>query len=70
MAGPGQILGSGAVGRFALSPDLTALPQGQGSVAAMAGDTWRFQAWFRDVEPGPIATPTSNFTAGLAVTLN
>jgi hypothetical protein len=29
------------------------------------GETWSFQAWFRDVNPGV----TSNFTDGVAVTL-
>ena len=30
----------------------------------LPGDTWNFQAWFRDMNPGP----TSNFTDGVAVT--
>lgn len=46
--GPGQILPTGVVGSFSLAVDLTALPQGSGTVAAVAGDTWDFQAWYRD----------------------
>ena len=32
-------------------------------VAVMPGETWRFQAWYRDMNPGP----TSNFTEALEV---
>ena len=34
-----------------------------GTASAMAGDTWNFQAWFRDANP----SGTSNFTNGVAV---
>jgi hypothetical protein len=65
--GPGQIQNSGSAGAFSLALDLTAIPQPTGSVPAVAGDTWNFQTWYRDV----IATgPTSNFTRGLEVTFN
>jgi hypothetical protein len=30
----------------------------------LAGETWNFQAWYRDLNP----TNTSNFTDGLSVT--
>ena len=40
-------------------PDLTNLPQG---VVFMVGETWDFQAWYRD----GFAT-TSNFTDGIEV---
>lgn len=60
--GPGQLINSGGAGSISLALDLTALPQGAGSVAAMAGETWNFQAWFRDgVGQG------SNFSEGLQV---
>jgi hypothetical protein len=32
-------------------------------VAVQAGETWSFQAWYRDAHPGP----TSNFSDGRAV---
>jgi len=52
---------SGPLGRIAVSVDLTNIPQ---LGAVLAGDTFHFQAWFRDVNP----TNTSNFSDGLAVT--
>ncbi len=58
-----QILSSGAMGEFSLQVPLTVIPQGNGSVAVMSGETWNFQAWHRDnVGQG------SNFTDGLEVT--
>ncbi len=63
--GPGQILNSGAAGTFSLVLDLGSLPQPAGSVAAQVGETWRFQAWYRDQTLG---LPTSNFTDGVALT--
>ncbi|MFT7171033.1 MAG: hypothetical protein ACI80K_004185, partial [Paracoccaceae bacterium] len=62
--GPGNILNSGNNGAISLPVDLGALPQPNGPVAAGAGETWRFQCWFRDNDMG---TPTSNFSDGLAV---
>ena len=47
-----------------LAIDLTAIPEGPAVASAAAGDTWRFQAWFRDANP----TATSNFTDAVAVT--
>lgn len=59
---PGQILSSGSGGTFSLSPDLSALPEGGSTSPAMTGDTWNFQAWYRDgVGLG------SNFTDGFEV---
>lgn len=63
--GPGQVLSSGTDGSFALAIDLAAIPQPLGPLQGMPGDTWSFQAWFRDANPAA----TSNFTDGLAVTL-
>ena len=34
------------------------------NLAVQAGETWLFQLWFRDVNPGN----TSNFTDGIAIT--
>ncbi|MCP3917724.1 MAG: hypothetical protein GY711_19445 [bacterium] len=46
-----------------IQADLTALPVNPPQ-AAMAGETWNFQCWYRDLNP----TLTSNFTDGLTVT--
>lgn len=62
--GPGQIQQASSGGDATLSLDLTALPQPTGSVSAVAGQTWNFQAWYRDAVNG---VTTSNFTDGLAV---
>jgi hypothetical protein len=61
----GSVLHSGAAGSFELSLDLTNVPLPTGSVAAQAGETWHFQAWYRDANP----SVTSNFTDATAVTL-
>lgn len=58
------VLNSGADGSFELGIDVAAIPQGGANVAAMAGDVWRFQGWFRDANP----TATSNFTDAVAIT--
>ena len=63
----GNVLSSGAAGTFSLLIDLTAVPQPTGSVAVQAGETWNFQAWFRD-RVG--ATAVSNLTNGRAVPFN
>ncbi|WP_145194320.1 hypothetical protein [Planctomycetes bacterium Poly30] len=68
--GPGQIKNSGTARAFELDLDLAAMPQPNGAVPVVAGETWHFQAWFRDVEPGPAMTPTSNFTGGLRITFD
>ncbi len=60
--GPGEILSSGGAGEFSLAIDLGAIPQGGGTTATVAGDTWNFQAWYRDgVGLG------SNFTDGIEI---
>lgn len=64
--GPGQIQNTGATDGFSLMLDLAAIPQPTGPVASVAGDTWNFQAWFRD---SSATGPTSNFTDGLEITL-
>jgi hypothetical protein len=55
----GAILSSGAGGTFSFSPNLLNLPQG---VVFQIGETWDFQAWYRDG-----AASTSNFTDGIEV---
>lgn len=46
--GPGEIQNSGPQGRLSIPIDLTSLPQGSTLDAAAPGETWVFQAWFRD----------------------
>lgn len=59
---PSQILSTGAGGTFSLPIDLTAVPQGNGTVMVMSGQSWNYQAWHRDgVGLG------SNFTDGLEI---
>ena len=59
---PSQIVNSGSGGVFALAVPLGQMPQGAMFVPANAGETWFFQAWYRDgVGLG------SNFTDGLEV---
>ena len=64
--GPGQIKNSGTTGSYALRINLAQMPQPTGPVAAIAGQTWSFQSWYRDAIGG---VATSNFTHGVAVTL-
>lgn len=60
-----QVLSSGDTGRFELELDLANTPVPTGFQTVYPGETWRFQAWFRDVDSGG---PTSNFTDAVAVT--
>lgn len=62
--GPGQIMQSSPAGELALQVDLRALPSGNTTVSATAGDVRYFQLWHRDVGP---AGPTSNLTRALRV---
>ncbi len=63
---PSQVVGSGPSGRFQLCLDLTQLPQPMGTASVQSGETWNFQAWYRDANP----TPTSNFTSAISVTFH
>ena len=47
--------------------DLGAQPLGGSFSAALAGETWYYQFWHRDVVGG---APTSNFSEGLQVDFN
>ncbi|MDA1263533.1 MAG: hypothetical protein O2816_00470 [Planctomycetota bacterium] len=59
-----QIQNSGEAGSISIDLDLNALPRPSGGPhAVLPGETWRFQAWFRDKNP----VDTSNFTDALAV---
>ncbi|MEM9380168.1 MAG: right-handed parallel beta-helix repeat-containing protein [Planctomycetota bacterium] len=64
--GPGQVQNTGATGSFELVIDLASIPQPNGAVAALPGESWSFQAWHRD---SVIGIPTSNFTDGVRLTL-
>ena len=58
-----QLADTSVYGDLIVPVDLTDLPRPNGSHTVMAGETWNFQAWFRDKNPGY----TSNFTDGVAV---
>jgi hypothetical protein len=59
-----QIQFSANDGFFSITVDTSAIPQPNGTVPLVAGQTWRFQCWYRDANP----SSTSNFTNATAVT--
>lgn len=61
----GAIVSSGAAGVVSLRANLNALPQPLGPVQVLAGETWNFQAWYRDSFNG---AATSNFSDAISVT--
>ncbi|MDA1265781.1 MAG: hypothetical protein O2816_11935 [Planctomycetota bacterium] len=64
MSHSAQVGNSCGAGELQISVDLTALPRPGGPISVMAGETWNFQLWFRDLNPGP----TSNFTDAISIT--
>lgn len=59
---PTRVRFTGASGSFDYAVDMTMIPQGTTFVGVSSGDTWNFQAWYRDsVGLG------SNFTNGLEI---
>lgn len=62
----GAILDSGAAGMITTAVDFSALPTPSGPVQVLTGETWFFQAWFRDSGP---AGPTSNTSNAIRVPL-
>ncbi|MEM8711761.1 MAG: PQQ-binding-like beta-propeller repeat protein [Planctomycetota bacterium] len=62
---PGEIRVASSSGQAAVQLELTQFPTPGGLITATAGETWNFQAWYRDANP----TVTSNFTDAVAVTL-
>ncbi len=58
-----QVQNSGQAGEFSIPVNLTSLPQPNAPVAVVAGQTWNFQCWYRDANPGL----TSNFTSAVSV---
>lgn len=63
MNGPGEVLQSSPFGRFERSIDKQSIPQPGGPVAIQSGQTWHFQAWYRDQNPGS----TSNFSDAVSI---
>jgi hypothetical protein len=63
--GGGQIGNSGAGGSYSLAVDNSLHPTPAGFVQVLAGETWTFQAWHRDLAPG--GGTTSSFTNGLEI---
>lgn len=63
LSGPGQVQSGGACGLFDLTMDLNLVPQPTGFVAVQPGETWSFQCWYRDANPGP----TANFSDAVSV---
>jgi hypothetical protein len=61
--GQGQIMSSGTTGSISLAVDLQQHPTPTGFVAVQPGQTWNFQAWYRDANP----SSTSNFTDAVSV---
>ena len=57
-----QVQSSGPDGSFSIPVDLTSIPTTPPHTV-LAGETWNFQAWFRDANPGV----TSNFTDGIEI---
>lgn len=56
------VIGADGVREVALDP--TAIPQANGTTAAAIGQTWIFQAWYRDSRP---AGPTSNLSNAVRI---
>ena len=58
----GQVQSSGAAGTIVVPVDLTIIPANP-TTSVAPGETWHFQLWYRDQNPGP----TSNFTPARAI---
>ena len=58
----GEVGNSGPQGELRFQPDLGSFPQG---FVVLVGETWYFQAWFRDVTSS--GAPTSNTSDGIEV---
>ena len=62
--GPGQVFLAPPSGEVSLALDLSSVPQPQGPVAVQSGETWHYQAWYRQMTTGP---PANHFTGATAV---
>ncbi|MEM9378521.1 MAG: hypothetical protein AAGB93_01135 [Planctomycetota bacterium] len=58
------VASSGPEGILSITIDPQAIPQSNGTVAAVPGETWFFQCWTRDNQGG---MPTSNFSNGVSL---
>ena len=63
--GPRQLRRTSMQGLTSLQLDLPRIPEGPGFSAAAPGETWYFQAWYRDANP----IPTSNLTDAVRIVL-
>ena len=63
-----DIVNSGSSGQATLSLDLANVPTNLALTAVVAGETWYWQAWYRDVDGGGAAT--SNLSSAVGVTFN
>ncbi|MFT5733883.1 MAG: hypothetical protein ACI8WY_002564 [Planctomycetota bacterium] len=57
---------AGTDGRISIALDTTTMPQPNGAESIAAGETWWFQVWYRDANPGV----TSNFTDAVGITFH
>ncbi|MEO0663301.1 MAG: hypothetical protein AAFZ87_17335 [Planctomycetota bacterium] len=62
--GPSQIQQADAAGAFELRLDLTQVPTPSALVAVQSGETWYYQAWFRDV---PVSGSAFGLTDAMSV---
>jgi hypothetical protein len=62
---PSEIRYTGATGSFELAIDPLVLPLATGNTAAVSGQQYYFQAWYRDTVGG---NPASNFSGALGIT--
>jgi hypothetical protein len=63
---PGQVVRASGAGTVRLDVGTQSLPQSNGPQPVVAGQTWFFQLWHRDL---PLTTP-SNFTNSIAVSFS
>lgn len=61
-----DIVNSGPTGSVSLTLDLGNMPTNTGLIAVAAGETWYWQAWFRDIAYN--GSPTSNLSSAIGVT--
>ena len=59
-----NIANSGSQGEFNIALDLNQIPEGGSFVSVVAGETWNFQAWYRDTIAG---LPTSNLSDAVSI---
>ncbi len=62
---PGQVMSTSSAGTLTFPLDLTALPTPMGTTAVTSGQSWNFQAWYRD---SILGIPSSNFTGAIEIT--